>query len=179
MYPAPVFVVGSYDAASKANFATASFGGICCSQPPCVAVSLRKATATYQNLLKRKAFTLAIPSRAHIKEVDYLGLVSGRTTDKVATTKLTVQKSKVVDAPFLKEFPVVLECTVIDITEIGMHTQFIGEVQDVKAEQDVLDDSGTVSLKKLDPMIYTPDTQEYYSVGELAGKVFSEGKEIV
>ena len=44
VYPTPVFVVGTYDKAGKPNAMTAAWGGICCSQPPCVAVSLRKAT---------------------------------------------------------------------------------------------------------------------------------------
>jgi flavin reductase (DIM6/NTAB) family NADH-FMN oxidoreductase RutF len=31
--PAPVWVVGTYDAAGKANVMTASWVGICCSKP--------------------------------------------------------------------------------------------------------------------------------------------------
>ena len=61
IYPAPVLVVGTYDKAGKPNVMTASWGGICCSQPPCIAVSLRKATYSYNNILERKAFTISIP----------------------------------------------------------------------------------------------------------------------
>ncbi len=85
VYPTPVFVVGSYDANGKPNVMTASWGGICCSQPPCVAGSLRKATATYGNIVARKAFTISIPSEAHVQAVDYFGLVSGRNVDKLTT----------------------------------------------------------------------------------------------
>ena len=70
VYPAPVFVVGTYDPNGKPNVMTASCGGICCSRPPCVAVSLRKATCTHGNLVARKAFTLSIPSEAHVRAVD-------------------------------------------------------------------------------------------------------------
>jgi flavin reductase (DIM6/NTAB) family NADH-FMN oxidoreductase RutF len=45
--------------------------------------------------MHRKEFTISIPSQDHVKEVDYFGLVSGRTTDKFAATKLTPIKSKV------------------------------------------------------------------------------------
>src|SRR5690349_872545 len=38
IYPAPVLVVGTFDGAGRPNVMTASWGGICCSQPPCVAV---------------------------------------------------------------------------------------------------------------------------------------------
>lgn len=178
VYPTPVFVVGTYDKAGKPNVMTASWGGIACSQPPCVSVSLRKATLSYHNILQRKAFTISIPSQDFVKQVDYFGLVSGRTADKFAATKLTAVKSKLVDAPFVKEFPLVLECKLVDATELGMHTQFIGEILDAKADESILGTGGAVELQRLKPMIFTPDTQEYFAVGEYIAKVFSAGKDI-
>ncbi len=178
IYPAPVLVVGSYDEDGKPNVMTASWGGICCSQPPCVAVSLRKATHSHDNILKRKAYTLSIPSEKYVQEADYFGLVSGRTTDKFASTKLTPEKSKVVDAPFVKEFPLILECKVVDVADLGMHTQFVGEVIDVKADEAILGTGGAIEIKKLKPLVYTPDTQDYYGIGNFIAKVFSAGKAV-
>jgi flavin reductase (DIM6/NTAB) family NADH-FMN oxidoreductase RutF len=178
LYPAPVLVVGTYDKAGKANMMTASWGGICCSQPPCVAVSLRQATYSYLSLMERKVFTISIPSEDYVKEADYFGLVSGRTTDKLEATKLTAVRSKLVEAPYIKEFPLVLECKVVDIAEIGMHTQFVGEVLDAKAEETVLGRDGAIDIKRLRPLVFTPDTQEYYAIGGFIAKVFSAGKGI-
>jgi len=178
VYPTPVFVVGTYDSSRKPNVMTASWGGICCSQPPCVAVALRKATYTYESLLLRKAFTLSIASEHHVKQVDYFGLVSGRSADKFAATKLTPLRSKLVDAPYVKEFPLVLECKVVDVTELGLHTQFVGEVLDVKAEEEIIGSGGAIDIRKLKPLIFTPDTQDYYGVGSFVAKVFSAGKDI-
>jgi flavin reductase (DIM6/NTAB) family NADH-FMN oxidoreductase RutF len=81
LYPTPVLIVGTFDAEGKPNMMAAAWGGICCSRPPCVAVSLRKATYTYGNIVAREAFTLSIPSEAYVKEADYVGLVSGRNED--------------------------------------------------------------------------------------------------
>jgi flavin reductase (DIM6/NTAB) family NADH-FMN oxidoreductase RutF len=178
VYPTPVFVVGSYNAAGKPNAMTASWSGICCSQPPCVAVALRKATLSHGNILERKAFTLNIPSEDYVKEADYFGLVSGRTLDKFAATKLTPLKSKLVDAPYIKEFPLVLECKVVQVNELGLHTQFIGEIIDVKAEEDIIGRGGAIDIKKLKPLVFTPDTQHYYGIGNFIDKVFSAGKDI-
>jgi flavin reductase (DIM6/NTAB) family NADH-FMN oxidoreductase RutF len=178
IYPAPVLVVGTYDKAGKANVMTASWAGICCSQPPCVAVSLRKATYSYENIMERKAFTLSIPSEEHVKETDYFGLVSGRTTDKFAGAKLTAVRSKLVDAPYVKEFPLVLECSLLQTADLGLHTQFVGEVLDVKADETIIGNSGAIDIKKLKPMVFTPDTQDYYGIGGYLGKVFSAGKGI-
>ena len=134
----PVWVVGTYDHAGKPNAMTAAWAGVCCSKPPCVYVSLRKATYTYDNLVGRKAFTVSFPSEAYVKEADYFGMASGRDSDKFAVTKLTPVKSDLVDAPYVGEFPGVLECKVINVVEIGLHTMFIGEVLDVKADKSVL-----------------------------------------
>ena len=144
IYPAPVLVVGTYDKAGKPNVMTASWGGICCSQPPCVAVSLRKATCSHGNIIERGAFTVSIPSEKYIKEVDYFGLVSGRTMDKFAATKLTPVKSKLVDAPYVQEFPLVMECKLVHVAELGLHTQFIGEVIDAKADESIIGDHGAI-----------------------------------
>ena len=178
VYPAPVLVVGTYDKSGKPNVMTASWAGIASSQPPCVAVSLRKVTSSYENLMQRKAFTLAIATEPFVKQVDYFGLVSGRTTDKFAATKMTPVKSKLVDAPYLKELPLVLECKVVDVTELGLHTQFVGEVLDVKADDEIIGSGGAVDIRKLRPLIFTPDTQDYFGVGGFVGKVFSAGKDI-
>jgi flavin reductase (DIM6/NTAB) family NADH-FMN oxidoreductase RutF len=37
---------------------TVVWGGICCSEPPSIAISLRKAAYTDGNIVKKKAFTV-------------------------------------------------------------------------------------------------------------------------
>jgi flavin reductase (DIM6/NTAB) family NADH-FMN oxidoreductase RutF len=176
VYPTPVFVVGTYDTAGRPNVMTAAWGGICCSQPPCVAVSLRKATYTYGNIIARRAFTISIPSEKHVQQADYLGLVSGRSVDKFAVAKLTPVKSNLVDAPYVKEFLLVLECRLAHTIELGLHTQFVGEILDVKAEEAVLGEGGQVDIKKMEPLVFAPDTQSYYGIGGFVGQAFSVGK---
>jgi flavin reductase (DIM6/NTAB) family NADH-FMN oxidoreductase RutF len=143
-----------------------------------VAVSLRKATHSHRNIVERKAFTISIPSEAHVKEADYFGLVSGRDTDKFADTKLTPVRSDLVDAPYVAEFPLVLECRLAHVFELGLHTEFVGEVVDVKAEEAVMADDGLLDIKKVKPLAFTPDTRSYYGIGECLGEAFSVGNEI-
>lgn len=76
--PAPVWLVGSYDASGQANLATIAWGGICCSEPPCVTISLRKSRHSYESIIARQAFTVNIPSEAFVREADFAGLVSDR-----------------------------------------------------------------------------------------------------
>jgi flavin reductase (DIM6/NTAB) family NADH-FMN oxidoreductase RutF len=176
LYPTPVLVIGTYDTAGKANIMTASWAGICCSQPPCLAVSLRKATYTYGNIVARKAFTVSIPSESHLKQADYAGLVSGSATDKFAAAKLTEVRSALVDAPYVGEFPVVIECRLLHTFELGLHTQFVGEILDVKADKSVLGPGGRVDIAKLKPLVFAPDTQTYHGIGPHLGQAFSVGE---
>ena len=161
VYPAPVFVVGTYDKGSRPNIMTAAWGGICCSKPPCVAVSLRKATYTYGNILEQQAFTISIPSQHHAKLADYCGLVSGKSHDKFADTGLTPVKSDLVNAPYVKEFPLILECKVLDTFEIGLHTQFIGEIMDVKADEGILGEKELPEIEKVKPNLLAPENLDY------------------
>ncbi len=177
LYPTPVLVVGTYDKEGKPNVMTAAWGGICCSQPPCVAVSLREATYTYGNMVERQAFTISIATESYVKEVDYFGLASGRAENKFLATGLTPVKSDLVDAPYVEEFPFILECKVIHTHKIGLHTQFIGEILDVKVNDDLLDDKGHGSIERVKPMLWAPDTRGYYGVGQYLGQAFSIGRD--
>ena len=178
LYPTPVWVIGTYDKDGKPNVMTIAWGGICCSKPPCVAISLRKATYTYGNIMERKAFTVNVPSEDHAVKADYFGMVSGKNEDKFAATGLTPLKSEIVDAPYVNEFSLILECKVIQTIEIGLHTQFIGEIMDVKADESVLDEKGIPDIEKVKPIIFTPEARGYHKVGDLLGAAFSIGKNI-
>lgn len=178
LYPTPVFVIGSYDKDGKPNAMTAAWAGISCSSPPCVSVSIRKATYSWAGISERKAFTVNIPSELYIRQADYFGIASGRNEDKFAKTGLTPVKGDAVDAPYIKEFPVVLECRLLHAIELGLHTQFIGEVMGVKADEAVLNEAGQPDIEKIKPLVFVPEVRTYYGVGRLMGKAFSIGKDV-
>jgi flavin reductase (DIM6/NTAB) family NADH-FMN oxidoreductase RutF len=127
---------------------------------------------------RRGAFTVNIASEHSVKEADYMGLVSGRDVDKFATAGLTPVKSELVDAPYVAEFPMALECKLLHTLEIGLHTLFVGEILDIKAEADVFDADGKLSIQKIRPILWAPDDGGYYGVGEYLGPAFEIGKAI-
>ena len=178
VYPTPVYIVGTYDEAGKPNVMAAAWGGICCSKPPCVTISLRKATYTYGSIMDQKCFTISIPSQDHVKEADYFGIASGKEVNKFAATGLTPVKSELVNAPYVKEFGIVLECKLIHTHEIGLHTQFIGEILDVKVDEALIGEDGLPDAEKAKPISWFPGNRRYYGIGEYLGIAFSIGKEI-
>lgn len=167
--PCPVWVIGSYDAAGKPNAMTASWAAICCSQPPMVTVSLRKATHTYGSIMESKAFTVNVPSEEFVKQAAYFGSVSGRDVDKFKESGLTPVKSSLVNAPYIEEFPLVIECKLVRTIELGLHTMFIGEIVDVKAAESVLGAGGAPDVAKLKPFIFAPGNSDFYGLGASLG----------
>lgn len=160
--PVPVWVIGSYDLQGKPNMMTAAWVGIACSKPPCVTISLRKATYTYGNIMARSAYTVNVLPDSMASEVRYFGSVSGRDVDKLEATGLTPVKSEHVDAPYLDEAPLIVECEVLHVFEIGLHTMFIAEIKDIKADASILKDDEHLDIESLKPLFYSANTRKFY-----------------
>ena len=176
--PSPVWCIGSYDKNNKPNVMTASWAGICSSSPPAVSVSLRKATYTYQSMIDSQAFTVNIPSIDHLKEVDFIGTASGKDTDKFQAAGLTPIGSEKVHAPYVKEFPLIIECRLIHYHEIGLHTQFIGEIVDVMVDNKKLSENGGADMGKIQPFLFAATDRTYYSIGRFIGNAFEIGEDL-
>ena len=177
-YPTPVWLVGTYDADGKPNVMTAAWAAIVCSNPPSIGVSLRKATYSFGSIILRQAFTINVPSEKQVKEADYVGIASGRNVDKFAKTGFTAVKSDLVDAPYVQECPLILECKLIHTVEIGLHTQFIGEILDVKADPEVMGEQGLPEIDKVRPLVFGPEIRTYHGIGAFLGRAFAVGKDL-
>jgi flavin reductase (DIM6/NTAB) family NADH-FMN oxidoreductase RutF len=123
--------------------------------------------------MARRTYTVSIPSEKHVKEADWIGIASGRDVNKFSTAKLTPVKGSQVDAPYVEEFPVVIECRVKEVVELGLHTQFVGEIMDVKADEDVLNAKGMLDIEKVKPIIFTASAGTYHGVGKKLQDAFT------
>jgi flavin reductase (DIM6/NTAB) family NADH-FMN oxidoreductase RutF len=176
LFPTPVLIVCSYDAAGVPNAMTVAWGGIACSEPPAVTVSIREHRKTYENITLKKAFTVCLPSEKHIREADYVGIVSGRAGDKFKAAGLTPVRSNLVDAPYIEEFPVAIECRLLHAVTLGSHTQFIGEILDVKVDETALNAKGFPDAGRMKAFMFDPGTSAYYGTGKFLAQAFSIGR---
>ena len=174
--PTPVWVVGTYGENGQPNVMTAAWGGICCSKPPSVCVSLREATQTYGHLMARKAFTVNVPAADQTAIADYVGIVSGRDVDKFQACGLTAERSEHVDAPIVAEFPLNLECKIIHTLKIGLHTLFVGEIMNVLADESVLNGAGHPAIEKINPPVFAVGDRAYHGIGDPLGPAFEMGR---
>lgn len=179
LLPSPVLIIGTYGPDGKPNMMNAAWGGIASSKPPCVSVSLREATLSFHNIRQSGAFTVNIPSEKYLKEADYVGMVSGKEYDKFRETGLTPEKSKLVNAPIVAEFPYALECKLVREIDLGSHTMFIGEIVGMIADGGVLNSKQLPDIEKVRPMVWGSfGSMAYYTIGDKLGDAFSVGNEL-
>jgi flavin reductase (DIM6/NTAB) family NADH-FMN oxidoreductase RutF len=179
LLPCPVLIIATYGPDGRANMMNAAWGGIACSDPPCVSVSLREATLTFHNIKSSGAFTINIPSEKYFREADFVGLVSGKTHDKFKETGLTAEKSERVNAPIVAEFPYALECNLVNQVDLGLHTMFIGEIMGLVADSEVLTRQKLPDIEKVRPMLFGSfGNMAYYGVGNRIAAAFSVGNEL-
>jgi flavin reductase (DIM6/NTAB) family NADH-FMN oxidoreductase RutF len=70
----------------------------------------------------------------------------------------------------------VLECRLIHTVEVGLHTHFIGEIMDVKAEEETLDQDGVCQISKVRPFVYASGDRGYYRIGGKIAGAFDQDK---
>jgi flavin reductase (DIM6/NTAB) family NADH-FMN oxidoreductase RutF len=173
--PSPVLIIGTYNEDGTPNIMNAAWGGVASSRPPAITVSLREATKSYHNIKNNQSFTVNIPSVEYVQEADYVGIVSGKERDKFKDCNLTPIKSEIINAPIVLEFPYALECKLIKMVELGLHTMFIGEVVGLVANEDILGERGMPDIEKVMPIIFgSIGSKSYYSIGSKLQEAYNK-----
>jgi len=174
VYPMPVLMIGTYDSEGKVDVMNAAWGQNV--GPDEIFLCLSDGHKTTQNLLKTKAFTVALADAAHVKEADFLGMASGNTMeDKFERSGLTAEKSKRVNAPVIQEFPVTMECELVKTTTYGL----IGRVVNIVVDAEYVDEKGHIDANKAGLIMFNQFDRGYYVAGEKVGQAWNSGKEIL
>lgn len=178
VYPMPVLMIATYDENGKVDVMNAAWGMICGMDK--IALCISEPHKTTKNIRKLGAFTVALADAAHVKEADYFGIASGNNTeDKFERTGLTAIKSDKVNAPVIDEFPVTMECELAEIVTTDNFHSVIGNIVNVKADEEVLDENGKIIPEKINALIFDQFRSGYYVSGEKAGQAWSSGKELM
>lgn len=179
-YPAPVLMVGTYNDDGTVNVmnlheCTRTNAGD-------LALCIGPRSKTYENIKKRREFTVALVNQKLIQEVDYFGSVTGyKVPDKFAKTGLKAVKSKYINAPVIEGSPLVIECKLIeaDVLKASNFTMVFARIINVAAEETVLSKNGTIDARKTGLLFFDSFSNSYFSLGEKAGNAWNEGKKYV
>ena len=175
--PLPVLIVATYDEQGTPNAMNVAWGGQCGYHH--VALNLSLNHKTTENLKHTKAFTLSIATVDTLVISDYFGLVSGRKENKIEKAGVHVTRSEFVDAPVIDEYPLTLECKVIEMREALGEMHVVGEVVNMQVDESILDEQGKVDLGKLSPISYDSASHSYRVLGDIVGKAFKNGDKLL
>lgn len=175
LFPMPVLIIGTYNEDGSPNAMNAAWGGIHDTNQ--IGVCIDPGHKTAENLQKRGFFTVSIADAGHVIECDYVGIASGnKTPDKVKKAGFTVEKAKFADAPVFLELPMTLECKLISYDNTCGCA--VGEILNVSADAEILDENGKISPAKLRPITFDPVNHTYIELGAVAGNAFKDGLKI-
>lgn len=174
LFPMPVLMIATYGDDGTVDVMNMAWGGICAENM--VSLNIDTDHKTAKNIKKRGAFTLSIADVPHIQAADFFGIASGnKMEDKFARSGLTAVKSEKVDAPVVQEFPLTLECKVVeDKMEVYGH-HVLGEIVGVLADESVLDETGKVDASKLNAFVFDQFRSGYYAIGKKVGQAWHTG----
>ncbi|WP_336160269.1 flavin reductase family protein [Fusobacterium polymorphum] len=176
LLPLPVYIIGTYDENGKANAMNLAWGVQCGYHE--VSLSIAREHKTMENILLKKAFTISLATKSTKDIADYFGIVSGNKVDKIEKSGVHIVKSKNIDAPIIEEFPLTLECKVIDIQEELGDYRVVAEIINTLADERVLNEKGEIDVDKLELITFDSITNSYHILGEKVGQAFKDGAKI-
>ena len=90
--------------------------------------------------------------------------------DKFERTGLHAVKSENVDAPVITEYPVTLECEVVEMQNQPYGLRVLGRIVNVIADEKVLDEKGKIDASKLHAFAFDQMQNDCYAIGEKVGQ---------
>ena len=174
VYPMPVLMVAAYDENGKVNVMNVAWGQICDDDK--IILFIGEGKRTWLNIKASRAFTVALADKAHMDAADFFGIASGnRIDDKFERTGYHAVRSDKVNAPIIEEFPVVMECELLEFLHTDYVDGVVGRIVNVKAEEAVLSENGKVDAEKLNALIFDQFRHGYYVTGEKVGMAWNAG----
>lgn len=172
LYPTPVVLAGTIRD-GRANFITIAHIGIITHS--LISLSIGKVHYSNAGILENKAFSVNIPSRDLVAETDYIGIVTGKNTDKSAI--FDVFYGTLGTAPLIKQCPVNMECRLERAMDFGSHDLFIGEIVATHVDEEVLND-GKIDISKVHPLLFDMPLKKYWDLGGRVADCWNIGKSL-
>lgn len=152
--PVPVVMVTSRGNDGKDNVFTVGWVGTVCTKPPMLSISVRPERLSHKYISETMEFTVNMPTSKLTKAVDYVGVRSGKTVDKIKEMNFTMKEGTNVSSPYIDECPVSIECKVKTVLQLGTHDCFIAEVVGSHVNKNLFDEKGKIHLEKADLISY-------------------------
>ena len=149
------------------NVLTIGWTGICATHPPMTYISVRPTRHSYAIIRETGEFAINLTTTAMVKAVDFCGVRSGKTTDKLRACGLHLTEPPQGSVPILLESPVSLTCKVTQIIPLGSHDMFLAEITGTAVDPRYVDSKGKLNLQQSGLLAYAHG--EYFALGRKCG----------
>ena len=175
--PMPVLIIGTYNEKGEPDAMNAAWGGTYDYNQIIISLSSHQTT---DNIRLKKAFTVSFATKETVTASDYVGIVSFKDEpNKIAKSGLKFEKSKHVDAPIFTNYPLTLECELIEIINEGEGGgNVIAKIVNVSVDESILDKDGKVNPDKAHFITFDAIKAEYKEIGETVALAFREGAKL-
>ena len=178
LFPMPTYMIGTYNEDDTVDVMMMAWGGICAEDM--VALNLEAEHKTVANIESRKAFTLAVPGTDTLRESDFFGIATAnKMADKFERSGLHAVRSERVDAPVITEYPITLECQVIEMQSQPYGLRVLGKIVNVIADEKVLDGAGNIDASKIHAFAFDQMQNGYYAIGEKVGQAWHSSADLM
>ena len=176
LYPSLTTIVGAVVDGRPNFLAVAHVGILNHGQPQYLSFGIHKSHHTNQGIREHGQFSVNIPGESLMIETDYVGIVTGKNTDKSGVFELFY--GELGHAPLIAGCPVCMELSLHSVLDFKSHDVFVGEIVKTWADQAVLTDKGKVDPAKVRPLLFDMGTLSYYGLGEALGACWNVGKKL-
>ena len=175
IYPMPVVLVGAV-VGGRANLLAVGWISRVNNQPPMLAMALNKRHYTNDGIREHREFSVNVPGMDLLEKADYCGLVSGKEADKSKLFNIIYGKLR--SAPLIRECPLCMACTLVEVVSLPSNDLFIGEIVEAYADEGCLT-AGSPDISKMQPFTLTMPDNTYWRIGEKAGKAWDAGRKLM
>ena len=135
---------------SENNALAVAYACNCSYDPPMIMIGIVPDRYSYKMIKETGVFIVNLVSTNNKREFWYLGNHSGKNVDKFEALSLNYEDGVKVNAPVLKDFPVNIECEVVDSIKPGSHEMFAGKIVHIQADEEFVDNNSEIDFSKLD-----------------------------
>lgn len=153
--PVPAVLITSRNKENIDNIFTVGWIGTACTKPPMITVAIRPERLSHKYILESNCFVVNLAPTSLVKTVDYCGVKSGKTTNKIADMNLSLSQGKEINCGIIDQCPVSFECVVKSVTPLGSHDLFLAEIVQCHVDDSLIDSNGKIHFEKADLLTYS------------------------
>ncbi|NNM54300.1 MAG: hypothetical protein HKM05_06210 [Spirochaetales bacterium] len=150
--PKPQLLVSCRGKDGKDNALVVVYGGNWSFSPPSVMIGIVPSRYSWGLVKETGCFVVNLTPPSMKNAYDYLGSHSGRDEDKLAKIGVRTANGIKVNAPILLDCPVNIECTVTASFNTGSHEMFIGKIEYVHGDSEIVAENGSINWDMVDLM---------------------------